>query len=71
MASVWASPALLFLRFYNYKIWKEAVNAQNMVQESLEAKTTPASYIFPNTTEVKIIERVDRYYEKPPGSGQY
>jgi HEAT repeat protein len=56
--------------FYNYEIWQEAVTTQDIAKESLEAKPAPTRNIFPNATEVKIIERVEHYHENPPGSGQ-
>lgn len=57
-------------QFYNYEIWQEAVTAQNTAKDVSEAKTAPASNTFPNATEVKIIERIENYYENPPKSVQ-
>ncbi|MBD2427859.1 sister chromatid cohesion protein PDS5 [Phormidium sp. FACHB-1136] len=57
-------------KFYNYEIWQETINAQKTAKEPSEAKASPVSNIFPNATKVKIIERVEHYYEKPPNSGQ-
>lgn len=54
-------------QFYDYEIWKETLEIQNLnleVQDDGQVSATRQSTnVFPNATEVRIFEHVDRYYE--------
>jgi hypothetical protein len=60
-------------QFYNYEILQEVEktiqNAKLEVQKSKRGDASEQTINqFPNATEVKIFERVERYYEQPPDS---
>ncbi|MEM1369679.1 MAG: HEAT repeat domain-containing protein [Cyanobacteria bacterium P01_H01_bin.15] len=56
--------------FYNHEIWQEVT--QNLDLGNQNKEQIPAigytTNVFPNATEVKVFERVNRYYEQPPDS---
>jgi len=55
-------------KYYNYEIFQDYLEAQKpdrpKSQNSDRSPTTTNH--FPNATEVKIFENVDRYHEAPP-----
>ena len=54
-------------KFYNHEIWQESIeNAKSEIRNKEQEQAGQTNNIFPNATEVKIFEQVDRYYEHPP-----
>jgi hypothetical protein len=54
-------------QYYNYELWQEMAEIQKTNQEGVVEQAVNQ---FPNAIEVKIIERVEHYYEHPPDSAQ-
>ncbi|WNZ47505.1 HEAT repeat domain-containing protein [Leptolyngbya boryana CZ1] len=55
-------------KFYNYEIYQAHLEAQKHDRQTPQNSdlSSPKINQFPNVTEVKIFENVDRYYETPP-----
>ncbi|MBW4441057.1 MAG: HEAT repeat domain-containing protein [Plectolyngbya sp. WJT66-NPBG17] len=56
-----------YCKYYNYKIFQAYLEAQNADRQTHpnRDRSPTTIYNFPNATEPKIFENVDRYYETP------
>lgn len=66
----WLIPTIQYrCKFYNYEIWQELIqNEKSEIQNEDWAVASQTTYVFPNATNPKIIERVDHYHENSPST---